>query len=110
MATHQSNYDAAKDTIGQKTEDTKNYGADKTNQAGEHAQGIGETAKAKAGEVKDSTVNAGQTAKDKTASTGQAAKDKAGEATGNAGSVVQQAGEKLKEGWESTKNTVTGNN
>ncbi|KAL3681352.1 hypothetical protein R1sor_024308 [Riccia sorocarpa] len=98
MASHQSNYDATKNTIGQKTEETKNYGADKTSQAQSHAQGMGEAAKQKAGEAKDSTASAGQTAK-----------DKAGEATDSAGSMMQQAGEKIKEGWENTKNAVTGN-
>ncbi|KAL2620561.1 hypothetical protein R1flu_000766 [Riccia fluitans] len=98
MASRQSNFDAAKDTVGQKTEETKNYGADKTNQAQNHAQGMGEAAKQKAGEAKDSTASAGQTAK-----------EKAADASNNAGNMMQQAGDKLKEGWENTKNAVTGN-
>ncbi|KAL3684654.1 hypothetical protein R1sor_002676 [Riccia sorocarpa] len=99
MASHQSDFDAAKDTLGQKTEETKNYGADKTGQAQHHAQGMGEATKQKAVEAKDSTASAGQTAK-----------NKASEATDNAGGMMQQAGDKLKEGWENTKNAVTGNN
>ncbi|KAL3681356.1 hypothetical protein R1sor_024312 [Riccia sorocarpa] len=79
MASQQSIYQAAKDTIGQnKTEET-----DRTRDAQDHAPGMGEAAKQKAGEAKDSI-----------ASTGQAAKDKAGEVTNNAGKM-EPASDKL---------------
>lgn len=70
---------SAKDSAAKTTEHTKQFGAEKTGQAQDHAQGMGQAAKDKANQ-------AGQATSDAT----QAAKDKAVEAKDNTGNALQQ--------------------
>ncbi|BBN13374.1 protein MpLEA-like38 [Marchantia polymorpha subsp. ruderalis] len=90
---------SAKDSAAQTTEHTKQFGAEKTGQAQDHAQGMGQAAKDKANQAGQATSDATQTAK-----------DKAVEAKDNTGNALQQAGEKVKETLTNAKDAVTGNN
>lgn len=69
----------AKKTAGQTADQTKQFGEEKTGQAQQNAQGLGNTAQKKAGEAQQGTADAAQTAQ-----------TKAGEAKDGAGNAMQQ--------------------